>query len=278
MNEQALKSRLKVIAKEKNMMMNQIWKQLLLERFLARVSRSIHHQKFIFKGGLLLAHYLPIQRETIDIDFLVNKIKNEKTEITRLINDIIAVDLNDDFKFGLANTKPLNQPHMEYEGIRVSLAVKFGKMIDEIQVDIATGDSVQPIEESYTVFMYKSKPIFAGEISLLCYPRETIFAEKLETIISKGSDNSRMKDYHDVLLMIREPNFLVIDKLKHDLDKTFANRGTDKNYQIIIDEDQNLQNWWGAHIRKLGKANNILQLPTDFNEVVEEINRWLNKL
>ena len=35
MNETALKERLKVVAKEKGVLFNEIWKQLLLERFLA---------------------------------------------------------------------------------------------------------------------------------------------------------------------------------------------------------------------------------------------------
>ena len=40
MNQSALKVRLKAIAVEKDMTFNQIWKQLLLERFLARLSMS----------------------------------------------------------------------------------------------------------------------------------------------------------------------------------------------------------------------------------------------
>lgn len=47
-NEQALKDRLQIIAKEKEMPFNACWKQLLLERFLARLSRSSHVDKFIF--------------------------------------------------------------------------------------------------------------------------------------------------------------------------------------------------------------------------------------
>jgi hypothetical protein len=44
-----------------------------------------------------------------------------------------------------------------------------------------------------------SLSMFEGEISLVVYPPETIFAEKLETVLSKGAANSRMKDYHDLL-------------------------------------------------------------------------------
>jgi hypothetical protein len=33
------------------------------------------------------------------------------------------------------------------------------------------------------------------------------FAEKLETVISKGASRSRMKDYHDLLLLTRNTRF-----------------------------------------------------------------------
>jgi len=74
MNEQALKARLKHIGKEKSKSFNEIWKLLVLERFLARLSRSEYSDKFIFKGGLLLSYYLTIGRETIDIALKLHKI------------------------------------------------------------------------------------------------------------------------------------------------------------------------------------------------------------
>ena len=64
MNEQALKDRIKIIAREKGIQFNECWKKLLLERFLLRLSRSAHDRKFIFKGGFLLAYIMEIGRET----------------------------------------------------------------------------------------------------------------------------------------------------------------------------------------------------------------------
>jgi hypothetical protein len=115
---------------------------------------------------------------------------------------------------------------MAYPGFRVNMNANFGKIKDKIQIDIGVGDSVEAIEDNFEPFLYKGKPIFEGEISLLMYPVETIFAEKLETIISKEDFNSRMKDYHDVILMIREPGLLDIKKLKKSISSTFSNRGT----------------------------------------------------
>src|SRR3989338_6009818 len=93
MNEAALKARLKFIAQERLKTFNEVWKQLLLERFLARLSGSPYREQFIFKGGLLLAQYMALGRETTDIDLQI-----------------------------------LSQPHMEYTGCRATLQAYFGNM------------------------------------------------------------------------------------------------------------------------------------------------------
>ena len=62
MNEQALKERLKYIARNQKRSFQEVWKLLLLERFLVRLSRSKYQNKFIFKGGLLLSYYLVIAK------------------------------------------------------------------------------------------------------------------------------------------------------------------------------------------------------------------------
>ena len=79
MNEQALKDRLQTIAKEKEIHFNACWKQLLLERFLVRLSQSRYADTFIFKGGFLLSFIMKIGRETMDLDFLLTRM-NAETE------------------------------------------------------------------------------------------------------------------------------------------------------------------------------------------------------
>src|ERR1700733_13055568 len=130
MNEAALKERLKIIAIEKETTLNKVWKQLLLERFLARLSSSPYQDKFIFKGGLLLAQYIAINRETIDIDFLMTKIKSEMQNIERVMKEIAAIDSEDGFSFTWFSAEELNQPHLEYTGFRVTLNARLGKMQD----------------------------------------------------------------------------------------------------------------------------------------------------
>jgi predicted nucleotidyltransferase component of viral defense system len=278
MNEAALKERLKVIALEKNVVLNKVWKQLLLERFLARLSSSSYQDKFIFKGGLLLAQYIAISRETIDIDFLMTKIKSEMEEIEKIITEVAAIDSVDGFSYTWFSIEELSQPHMEYSGFRVKLDVQFGKMRDKIQIDIGVGDVVKPIEATFSPFEYKGKPIFAGEISLHVYPPEAIFAEKLETIISKGDINSRMKDYHDLLMMIHEPNFLDSGKLTDAVQATFDRRGTQKKLLIQFDEagTQSFQLLWNRHLQGLGVFRERITLPENISDVINEINDWVS--
>lgn len=277
MNETALKERLKTIAREKETTFNEIWKQFLLERFLARLSQSRYQDKFIFKGGLLLAKYIEIGRETTDADFLIRNLKNQMPIIQAAIIDIIATSTNDKFQFQWDNIKELSQPHMAYPGFRASLKVQFGKMNDKIQIDIGVGDLVSPIKKHIDSFKYKNYPIFEDEISLLVYPLETIFAEKLETVISKGSGNSRMKDYHDLLLLSRDAKFIKDKKLSQAITKTFQHRKT--NLQIPIQFDETgihlLQNLWNNHLTTLGSLKDKLNLPDQINVVIDEINGFL---
>src|SRR5438105_2637792 len=99
MNEDSLKEKLKYIAKEKSQTFNQVWKQLLLERFLARLAYSAHHDKLIFKGGLLLAKYINLGRETMDIDFSLTNLRAVAKNIESALCEIINIDPGDHMLF-----------------------------------------------------------------------------------------------------------------------------------------------------------------------------------
>ena len=145
MNEQALKERLKNIAALEKRTFNEVWRELALERLLVRLAKSDQSEKFIFKGGLLLSHYLEIGRETKDADFLARELNAEAPHIEKAFQGICAIDISDGFSFAYSNITPLEQPHMNYPGFRVTLDLRFGpKMKDRIQVDIGVGDVVEP--------------------------------------------------------------------------------------------------------------------------------------
>lgn len=276
MKLQALKDRLKFIAKEKELTSQEVWNQLAFERFLARLAKSKHHDKFIFKGGLLLAQYIKIGRETVDLDFLMKNLSATEDTIKTAVTEIANVDLGDFFKFDYDSIEKLDQPHMEYDGFRVTLKMSFETMTDKVQIDIGVGDVVNPEEMDYQTFDYKGVALFSDAIAIQVYPLEAILAEKLETIASKGAINSRMKDYHDALLIIRSGDLPEYPELKKAIELTFMNRNTALTFPLSFGEEQikGLQTYWAAHLKKLGSRVDGLKLPAKITDVVEEINNW----
>jgi len=278
MNEQALKDRIHSIAKEKGIPFNECWKQLLLSRFLARLSQSNLSTKLIFKGGFLLSYILEIRRETTDLDFLITNISANQEEIINIIKQIASVNTNDGFVFSYESIEPLDQPHMNYPGFRISLNVAFNRIKDKVFIDVGIGDVVLPEERLLPMIEYRGKPLFEAEITLLVYPPETIFAEKLETVISKGFSNSRMKDYHDLILMCRIPNLFQKKSFQNAIFTTFQNRDTSFEFiKFNSAEFNQLQKNWNSHLKDLGSKSVGLNLPLNIKEVVDEINLFLEK-
>ena len=276
MNEQSLKDRLQTISKQQGILFNECWKKLLLERFLIRLSKSKYAQKFVFKGGFLLAYLIETGRETTDLDFLLTSMSINEDEIKITMGNIISNNLQDGFLFAYESIEILEQPHMAYSGYRITLKASFGKMRDKIQIDIGIGDIVKPNLCDFPLFQYKGNPMFENEMSLLAYPPETIFAEKLETIISKGATNSRMKDYHDLFLLVRKQGMIDLAKLRLSVKNTFQHRGT--NVELINFSEEGmvvLEKLWVVHCRNLRNPTQ-LQLPGNISEVILEINKILS--
>jgi hypothetical protein len=155
-----------------------------------------------------------IGRETTDLDFLLTHMRAEKKELQEVFGQISTVHSSDGFVFNFESMEFLDQPHMKYPGYRIILGVKFAQMKDKIHVDVGVGDVVNPLTREIMLAKYRGRPFFEDSISMLVYPVETIFSEKLETILSKGPGNSRMKDYHDLILLIRNEGLVDSEKLK----------------------------------------------------------------
>lgn len=167
--------------------------------------------------------------------------------------------------------------HMAYPGYRTTFKTSFGRMKDKIHVDVGVGDIVEPQNKELKLSEYRGKPFFEESISLLVYPIETIFAERLETVLSKGSRNSRMKDFHDLLLLLRNTSLKNSKKLQGDMQRTFENRGTSLK-PIDFDEEglKALQQLWTAHLRGLGDIAKELDLPEKITTAIDTINSSIN--
>lgn len=251
----------------------------MLERFLVRLGKSDYNTKLIFKGGLLLSYYIDILRETIDVDLLARKLSAEKDNITRTIEEVCDIKVDDGFKLSFKSIQDLDHEHMNYPGFRVKISAAFGNMKDRFQLDIGVGDTVEPVKIGWPLFEHKETPLFSDELSLMVYPVETIFSEKLETVVSRGGLNSRMKDFHDLYLLCKSKQVINPVSLVKSIESTFNNRGTKFTLPITIDDKDilKLDNMWRRHLNTLG--NDIvseLDLPASLETVINELNKFLH--
>lgn len=91
--EKSFKARLRNAAKEMNRRPDDLWQSLILERFLVRLARSRYSDNFVLKGGVLLAKYLFLGRETKDLDFLALNFSNNTESIRSAFVEIAALDM-----------------------------------------------------------------------------------------------------------------------------------------------------------------------------------------
>ncbi|MDB2614132.1 nucleotidyl transferase AbiEii/AbiGii toxin family protein [Chlamydiales bacterium] len=274
--EKSFKAKIRAIAKEKNRDPAELWQSLTLERFLVRMAKSEYSKHFILKGGILLSKYLEIGRETTDLDFLARKISNKVSGLKAVFEEIVAIDLHDGFSFQEIKVGELSHPHMGYPGIEVSMMSYFGKTRFKVSVDIGFGDIVDPIEYVVPLTTYSKGDLFEKSVSLSCYPKEFIFSEKLETIVYRGSFNSRMKDFHDLYSMLFSSTFQSFSNLEAIIRMVFEHRETKLSLPIVYEEDEmgRMQNFWNEYLRNL-RAENLAKLPENIGEVINKINNWL---
>lgn len=158
--EQSIKEKIRSIAKVRDTSFAELWKNLILERYLARLCQSPYRHNFIFKGGALFARYLTLGRETKDIDFLVNHLSNEEEALRRVLGEISTIDLNDSFEFETVNVSSLDHDHMPYTGAKVKLIAKFGGTKTYVDMDLGFGDVVEPIDFSVDLLSNQKGPLF----------------------------------------------------------------------------------------------------------------------
>lgn len=274
--EQAFKAKLRRIAEEKKCDPADLWQHLMIERFLVRLARSEYSQHFILKGATLLSRYINIGRETRDIDFLAYQISNEVGELQNIFQKVAKIDLKDGCVFQGVKAQVLPHPHMKYSGAEVSMTAFFGRTRFKVEIDIGFGDVVEPTAQVFPLTSYSKGPLFEESVEVLCYPKEFIFAEKLETIVYRGGANSRMKDFHDVYSLI---NFFKGEsslKIEESIRQVFLHRETSISFPIVYSREdfERLEAFWDGYIRGLSEEHRQ-RLPGKIEDVIAVVNKWV---
>ena len=238
-NAMQLKSIIKNIAKEKKISAQLVLQNYMLERFLERVSVSKYVNNFIVKGGFLISSLVGLYtRATMDMDATIKRYPVNKETIQKMIKEIIQIDLHDDISFTFKSIGEIREDD-EYTGYRVALSANYPPMSVPLKLDITTGDKITPceIEYKYTLMLENRK------IRVLAYNMATILAEKLETVITRGDQNTRPRDYYDIYILSKIQGANInINTLADALKATAEKRGSTtvlRNYKRIIENIQN---------------------------------------
>jgi len=171
-----------------------LMRSYMMERFLERISLSEYRENFILKGGFLIASMVGVdQRMTMDMDTTIKGISIDKSIIKNIVNEIIGIDARDDITFEILGIKGVRE-ESPYDDFRISLRGWFHKMRADIKIDITVGDSIYPAEVDYPYdLMFENR-----SIPIMAYTLNTILAEKMDSVLSRRTSNTRSRDFYDI--------------------------------------------------------------------------------
>lgn len=259
-NAMQLKAIIKNIAKDKHISAQLVMQNYMLERLLERISISKYQQNFILKGGFLIAAMVGLDtRATMDLDGTIKGMPVNEQTIREMFEEICKIELDDDVTFTFRSIGEIREGD-EYTGYRVALSANFPPMAVPLKLDITTGDKITPREIEYQFKLLLED----RSISVLAYNLETIMAEKLETVISRGDQNTRPRDYYDVYILAKlQYANITPSALKVALAATAEKRGSTavlKEYRSIMDMVKNsdiMQKQWENYQKDFEYAEDI---------------------
>lgn len=272
----SLRQRLLNKARETARPFNELLQYFAMERFLYRLSKSPYANDFVLKGALMLTVWeAPLSRPTMDID-LLGQIDNSVEAIAGVTRAICRQKVDPDgisFDENSIEGERITED-ADYEGVRIRFRGSLGTAQVAMQLDVGFGDVVVPKPEftEYPTILDLPSPKLRG------YSKESTIAEKFEAMVKLGILNSRMKDFFDIWLMLRQYDFEG-PKLATAIVKTFSVRGTDITTEPIaltssFAEDPAKAAQWRGFIRK----NRLTNFPQDLGEVVKAIAAFLGPI
>ena len=230
-----IKGAIRNISKKTGVNPNSLLQMCLFEGILEKLSKSKYSENFILKGGLLISSLIGVDmRSTMDMDTTLRGIPLNEVSITKILNEILAIEIDADIEYKLIKLSPIRQEDV-YEDFCASISCIFGKINAILNIDITTGDVITPREMNYSY----SKILEEGTIPIMTYTIETILAEKFETISSRNITTTRARDFYD-LYMIYSIYKDKIDKdiLRKAIERTSQYRGsfeTALQYKEIVE-------------------------------------------
>lgn len=275
-NAMSFKSKIKQIAKEKNITTQQVQQNYLIEVFLEKLAKSPYRDNFILKGGYLIGGIVGLdQRATMDLDTTVKGFKLTPEKLTNIAEEIVAIPTDESFTLSFDNVSEIRETD-DYPGFKLKLYADFERIHELVSIDVTTGDAITPREIEFSI----NRLFTDDKLLLLSYPIETIMAEKVETILTRGVASTRPRDFYDVYMISRlrwnEINFTTLTTA---LNNTMATRESNfqlDNYPTIIEQLKTSQvqhQLWEKYQREYNYAKDL-----SFSEVVDSVLKIMNKV
>ncbi len=258
-NANSFKAKIKNMAKDRGIPAQQLQQNFLIEQVLKLIAKSSYKDSFIVKGGYLIGQLIGLdKRTTMDLDVTLKGTTLSQENLISIFEEILS-DSDDVFSFEVDKLEPIRQDD-EYGGFSLKLNATFDTLREVVFIDITTGDKITPREITYSM-----PSLFKNEtIEVWTYNLETVLAEKLETIISRGVASTRPRDRYDLFTLYHirkdEINF---DVLREALANTVEKRGSKEAIDIwesqlnSIETDEYQKQLWTRYQRQFKYAQDI---------------------
>ena len=271
----SLKARIVQIAKMNKVTAQSVMQNFLFERFLARLSKSEFKEKFVVKGGMLIASIVGIgTRSTMDLDTTLRNMPLTESVIMNTIQKICAIEMDDNVSFSDFMFEPIRKDDA-YGGFRLKMMANFFTIKNPLSIDISTGDAItpEPIEYDFPSIFDEFE-----SIKIYGYNVESIIAEKLETILSRGTANTRPRDFYDVYILQKKRR-INVKRLHEALNATTKHRETQNilnSAKTVMDEikiSPFLKGLWEKYRKQYPYAKDL-----DFDTVTKSVEMLIEKI
>ena len=274
-NAMSFKAKIKNIAKEKGIPPQQAQQHYLIEEVLNLISKSSYRNSFIVKGGYLIGQMIGLdKRTTMDLDVTLKGTSLNRDNLINIFEEIVS-NTTSVFSFTVDKLEPIRQDDI-YGGFSIKLNATFDTLNEVIFIDVTTGDKITPGEISYSM-----PSLFTNHtIDVWTYNLETVLAEKLETIISRGVASTRPRDRYDLFTLFKlRKNQIDFTILKRAVENTSEKRNSKeliqnwKNQVRGIETSDYQKNLWIRYQRQFKYAKDI-----SFEESVQIINEIMKQI
>jgi len=252
----SLKAQIRNLAKEKNVMAQILLQNYMFERFLERLSLSEYKDSFILKGGMLISAIVGIDsRTTMDLDATLRGLTLTEESILKTVNAICSISIDDGVIMTVVGVT-LIRANDKYGGYRTKIKAVYDTIETPFTVDLSIGDVITPSPVKYTF-----RGLFGEEkqIELWAYNIETIISEKLETILSRSTFSTRLRDFYDIHILHTTQNYDPV-LLKEAFAATISHRNTAEQVSDIpatlekIEGSVELRQMWEKYRREFTYA------------------------